>query len=685
MSKDYLLEIGLEELPASFLERGLESLEAAAQEALAGARLAPSAVDVMGTPRRMTLRLAGLPERQPDREEAVAGPPWSVAFKDGQPTKAAEGFARKNGVELSSLEKITTDKGEYVGAVVRETGRPAAEVLAELLPEICRKISFPKVMRWGTGEFAFGRPVHWMVSLLGEEVVPFDFASVTAGRVTRGHRFLAPASFELTSAADYEAALAERHVVVRFDARRDAMNDALASAADELGGTLVRDDFLVGECLHLVEEPFVVPGAFDESFLALPDEVVISVMRDHQRYFAVRDGEGKLMPRYLNVVNTAENPATIAKGNDRVLRARLADARFFVDEDKKSPLESRLTKLDTVTFHRKLGSVGEKVRRVARLAERLAEAAGLDAAKARRAAELAKCDLETLIVYEFPELQGLMGRYYALGDGIDADVADAIAEHYRPAGAEDDVASGILGALVGVADRLDTLVGIFGIGLVPKGSNDPFALRRAALGVVRTALEGPIDVDLAQALAWARAGYEGRELHETDAALDDFFRARLRAFFRERFGGDVVEATLAAWESGSVRDLKERMRAVHAFRQLEAYASLAHAFKRTTGILEDVERGPVDAALLEPGAEQALAETYGGLEQRLEKLAETGEYQAALQPVADELRAPIDRFFDEVLVMSEDLKVRANRLRLLASIADQVSGIAHIHLLSAQD
>lgn len=685
MSTDYLLEIGLEELPASFLERGLESLEAAAREALTTARLEPSAVEVLGTPRRMTLRVKGLPERQPDREEAVTGPPWGVAFKDGTATKAAEGFARKNGVSVDALEKVTTDKGEYVGAVVRETGRETAAVLADVLPEICRKIAFPKVMRWGEGVFAFGRPIHWIVSLLGEEVVPFEFTSVQSGRTTRGHRFLASETFALKSAAEYETALAERAVIVSADERRAMMNEALAAAARELGGVLVPDDFLVGECLHLVEKPFVVPGSFDESFLELPDEVVISVMRDHQRYFAVRDEGGKLLPRYLNVVNTAENPQTIAKGNDRVLKARLADARFFVDEDRKSRLETRIDKLDTVTFHRKLGSVGAKVRRIEHLAAKLAVEAGADAKKAANAAALAKCDLETLIVYEFPELQGLMGRYYALADGVDADVAAAIADHYRPAGADDEVAPGPLGALVAVADRLDTLVGIFGIGLLPKGSNDPFALRRAALGVVRTALEGPIDVDLGQALSWASEGYAGVELQDTSAALDEFFRARLRAFFRDRYRGDVVEATLGAWKSGSIRDLARRMEAVHAFRQLEAYESLAHAFKRTTGILEDAARGAIDDALLEDGAERALAETYAEVSSAIGDHTGKGEYQEALALVAEKLRGPIDRFFDDVLVMTEDEAVRGNRLRLLGAIADQVSSIAHIHLLSPQD
>ncbi|MEM1418829.1 MAG: glycine--tRNA ligase subunit beta, partial [Myxococcota bacterium] len=402
------------------------------------------------------------------------------------------------------------------------------------------------------------------------------------------------------------------------------------------------------------------------------------------------------MNRYLNVVNTAEAPALIAKGNDRVLRARLADAQFFVGEDEKQPLEARLPKLDTVTFHAKLGTVGQKIGRVARIARRLAEDVGVDPELAERAATLAKADLETLIVFEFPDLQGLMGRHYALKEGLPAELADALRDHYKPSGGEDDPPEAALSAVVGVADRVDTLVGCFGVGLEPKGSNDPFALRRAALGIVRTILEGPVDVSLTRLVDLAAAELQDVASFD-DASIEgqrrvlEFVRARLRALFRERFRGDVVDAAIAAWwEQGSVdldgglspRDLAERLRALEAFRARPEFDDLATAFKRAYNIAKDAPRGAVDAALLEAGAETELAEAFAASEPSIRAALEARDYTAAFETVAGRLKAPIDRFFEEVFVMVDEAAVRANRLRLLAQIADTVSAAAHLHVLA---
>ena len=356
---DLALEIGVEELPVSFVKQGLASLGQAAEELFAAARLPPETLEVMGTPRRLALRATNLPMTQPARSEVVSGPPWSAAFKDGEPTRAATGFASKHGVDVSDLKRLETDKGDYVSVQVHEEGKSAADVLQSLLPDLCKRVRFPKQMRWSDGEHSFGRPVHWIVSLLDDQVIPFEFAGTSAGRNTRGHRFLAPSEFGLASAGEYEIRLGSAHVIVRSEERLSTMRAALEKAAKDMGGELIIDKFLLQECATLVEEPFVVPGTFDEDFLALPEAVVVSVMRDHQRYFAVRAPGGGLLPRYLNVVNTALNPDSIAKGNDRVLRARLADARFFVEEDRKSKLETRLAKLDNVVFHRSLGTVGE--------------------------------------------------------------------------------------------------------------------------------------------------------------------------------------------------------------------------------------------------------------------------------------------------------------------------------------
>ena len=679
----FLLEIGVEELPASFLREGLASLEAAARRVLTEARLEPEAIAVQGTPRRLALLVDGLPASQAERRETIQGPPWSVAFKADVPTKAAEGFARKNGVAVEDLRRLETDKGDYVVAEVHEAGRSAAEVLPELLPQITAAIRFPKTMRWGAGDFAFGRPVQWLVSLLGDDAVPFAFAGIEAGRETRGHRFLAPGAVALTRASVYEAVLADAHVVVEPEARRRLMVERLEAAAGELGGALVPDEFLVGECADLVEAPFVVPGSFDESFLELPESVVVSVMRDHQRYFALRDPGGRLMARYLNVVNTAEAPAIIAEGNDRVLAARLADARFFVAEDRKHGMDSWRPKLDTTVFQRKLGTVGAKVDRVVALGVWLAEQSGVDTAEAERAAHLAKLDLESLIVFEFPELQGEMGRFYALAEGVPEPVADAIAEHYMPTGADAPVSPGALGAIVGTADRADTLIGCFGIGLEPTGSNDPFALRRAAISIVRTALEGPIDVDVSALLARSYDGFDVAlaDRDEVLASARRFFVARLRAFYRDRHSGDVVEATLAAWDHGSLRDLDARMEAVAGFRELPEYEPLAVAFKRANNITKESEGGAVDTGLLEDGAERALHDAFERIRGALETAREGRDYTEALALVARELKEPIDRYFDDVLVMAEDPALRANRLRLLKNIADAVTQVAHIHLL----
>jgi glycyl-tRNA synthetase beta chain len=445
---------------------------------------------------------------------------------------------------------------------------------------------------------------------------------------------------------------------------------------------------LADECVSLVEEPFVVPGSFDEAFLELPDEVVISVMRDHQRYFAVRAPDGALLPSYLNVVNTAEDPGTIAKGNDRVLRARLADARFFVEEDLKAPLSDRLTKLDSVVFQSKLGTMGAKVRRLESNANALAEAVGVDAAASQAAARICKADLETLIVYEFPELQGEMGRWYALREEIEHAVADAIRDHYRPQGADDRVPEHPVSAVVAVADRIDTLVGCFGIGLVPSGSADPFALRRAALGIIRIALEGPIDVDLRAIVDHAYATYAGdaelRHVDEVRSALDDFFRGRIRAMLKDTYGGDVVDACLGAWDGSSIRDLRTRIEAVSELGSAPEFEALATAFKRAFNITKESPRGEVDSSLLEAGAETALAERFGTVRDQIRQATGERRYADALRLVAKELGAPIDRFFDEVFVMVDDANIRDNRLRLLGEIADTVNGIAHFHQLGTK-
>jgi len=686
MANQLLIEIGTEELPASFVTKALGAMPSLAADLLARARLSHAAIVPLGTPRRLALMIEDVADRQEDLSEQVQGPPKRVALDaEGKLTKAGQGFARKQGLSPEDLFVVETDKGEYLAFKREEKGRPALEVLPDVLADLMARVPFPKSMRWGAGEVAFGRPIHWVVALHGEEVVATEFAGVRAGRATRGHRFLAPAGFELPSPEPYQELLRRAHVVVDPGERRDAMHAALRDAAQSMGGELVEDPFLLEECTSLVEEPHVVPGAFEPSYLDLPDGVVVSVMRDHQRYFAVRDPHtGRLLPRYLNVVNTANAPETIARGNDRVLRARLADARFFVDEDRKRPLETRTRELDGVVFQTKLGSLGDKVRRIRTLTQSFFEP-GDEARLADRAATLCKNDLVTLIVGEFPELQGEMGRFYAAEQGEDAGVAEAIRDHYLPRGSGDAVPTGRVSAAVAVADRADTLAGCFGIGLVPSGSADPFALRRATLGIVRIALLGPLDVSVRDVIGGAWDGYPSGVLRDRDQVvtqLDEFFRARLKAYYGERFPGDLLEACLGAWDGRSLRDLDKRVQAVAAFRELPEYASLAVAFKRAFNIAKDGPEGDVDASLLTEEAERSLADRFANLKPVVDGELSAGRYEEALSRLANELKHPIDRFFEEVFVMVDDEAVRTNRLKLLRSISDTLSGIAHFHQLA---
>jgi glycyl-tRNA synthetase beta chain len=684
MAKDLLIEIGTEELPAGFVNRALEALPKLLVDALDAARLTHGEAKAYGTPRRLAVIVKDVAERTPDVEEEVLGPPKSAAFEaDGTPKKSAEGFAKKFGLGIADVRLVKIEKGEYAAVTRKEKGRDAGAVLAEIIAALPARIPFQKSMRWGQGEFAFGRPIHWIVALSGDAIIDGAFAGIAFGRTSRGHRFLSSGAIEIASASRYVETLREAHVVVDEAERRSRMVDALHAAAKRGGGELIPDDFLVVENASLVEEPFVVLGSFEERFLALPEEVIVAVMRGHQRYFAVRDPKsGKLLPHYLCVANTAIDPALIAKGNDRVLRARLSDARFFVEEDRKKTLASRVTKLDGIVFQAKLGSVGEKVRRVGVLAT------AIGAPKGDEAARLAKADLVSLIVGEFPELQGLMGRWYGVAEGLDAEIADAIRDHYLPKGAGDAIPAAPLSAALAIADRADTLVGCFGVGIVPTGSQDPFALRRAALGVLRIALEGPLELDLVETLERAHAGFVDQKKNvapwtELGPKLDEFVRARLRVLFAEANTADLVEACLAAWDGRSARDLDRRVRALAAFKKDPAFESLAIAFKRAWNIAKDTASGSVDEALLEAGAERDLWQSFARIRTAMEEHTSRGDYPAALALVAAELRAPIDRYFTDVFVMVDDARLRENRLRMLRTIAGTINRVAHFHLLGS--
>ncbi len=687
MTRDLLLEIGVEELPSSFVAGALKALPKLVKDELTGLRLEHGGIWVGGTARRLAVIVSGVAEAQPDLDEEVLGPPARVAFDaDGKPTRAAEAFANKLGVELSALGRKETPKGDYLCARRQEQGASAVKLLPTALTKVCGAIPFRKSMRWSDGDVAFGRPVRWLIALFGDEALPMEFAGIGSSRTTQGHRFLGK-EFEVRAPGAYVSELREQHVLVDSRERAESMLDKLRAAAKEIGGELIEDQFLVGENLSLVEEPHIVVGGFDESFLALPPRVVLDVAKDHQRYFGVRGPDGKLMARYLAVVNTAENPDNVRRGNDRVMRARLADAKFFYDEDLKQPLDQRKKQLDAIVFHKRLGSVGDKVRRIEALVPRLAELAGVSGVRevAVAGAALAKCDLVTLMVGEFPELQGEMGMAYALEQGKPAEVARVIAEHYLPRGADDATAPSDPGALVALADRLDTLVGCFAVGLIPTGAADPLALRRATIGALRTLLEKGWALRLPEAFQAAYAGYTGVKLDQAEdavcAKLADFFRDRLRGLLADRFPQDVVDATLTA-DAGDPHDAELRCAALAAM-DAPLRATAGEVFKRAANIAKDASPGeilpPSELQQTVQPEEQALFDAFGVLNAALEAAgADYGQAISAIAAFAPTLAA----FFDAVFVMTDDLPLRENRLRLMREIETRCSAIANFNLLA---
>ncbi len=719
MTADLLLEIGCEEIPASFVAGALAALPGLLLGRLGAARIAHGEARALGSPRRIALVVSGVADRQPDLAEEVSGPPAGAAFdKEGKPTKAAEAFAKKLGIEVSALRVVETPKGKYLAGTRRETGRPSAELLPKLVAETIAAIPFRKSMRWGSSEVAFGRPIHWIVALLGEAVLDVEYAGIRAGRVSYGHRFLAPGAIALSTPAAYVDALRAAHVYVDPDERKGTMLARLHERATELGGELVPDDFLVDENLGLVEEPLVVDGGFLPSFLELPDRLIVDVMRTHQRYFAVRDASGRLLPRYLAVVNTANDPAKIRRGNDRVMRARLSDARFFVETDRNAGLDAYAKKLAGIRYHAKLGSVADKVARMADVAQAIAHASGADAAtiaQVGQTAALAKADLAALTVGEFPEMQGYAGRDVALASGVARDVADAIGQHwFNP---EDAGTTNALALWVGLADKLDHLVGGFAVGLAPSGSNDPFSMRRAFVRAVTAYLDArarKVGGALPSFSRMAKLAYDAyrargpalpRAWEELEPELLSFMKTRLVGLFDEavdvgagaqalaglRAPRDVVEACIEAEpREGALTafddldDLRLRIAAVRDARGTEAFAKLATAFKRAAKITKDVVPQEPDPARFDHPAEKALWLAYAAAREAIGRATEGGAYAAAVEAASRAIAEPMDRFFDRdhgVFVMADDLAVRDNRLRMLATIASALRRVARLEVL----
>jgi len=678
--QQFLFEIGTEELPPKALRSLAEALQAGVDEGLQGLSLAHGEVAVFATPRRLAVSIADLAAFQADRPIERRGPPVNVAIgADGTPGKAALKFAESCGVTFDQLGRLATGKGEYLAYSGVEQGRPAEEILPGIIQAALDSLPIPRRMRWGNHDFEFVRPVHWVVALLDDRVVPMELFGVAADRLTRGHRFHSPGTLSLDNASDYADALEQQGFVIpALASRRDRVREQVLKLATDVGGRPVYDDELLDEVTALVEWPVPVAGEFDAKFLELPREVLVSTLQAHQRYFPVEDESGALLPRFIAVTNLeSRDPGEVRRGNERVVRPRLSDAGFFWDSDRRRTLESRVADLADVVFQKKLGSLADKSHRVAQLAVRIADSLGVDSRHAARAAALAKCDLLTAMVGEFPDLQGVMGRYYALGDGESGEVADAIREQYLPRFAGDQLPLTDAGKFVSLADKLDTLTGIFAIGQRPSGTRDPFGLRRAALGVLRILIEGRLELDTETLLSYAASLQPG--VCDADAIAGDVYEYmmdRLRTYYQDGVGGtkapvDVFEAVHAR-APVSVLDFHRRLCAVLEFTALPAAASLAAANKRVANILRQagVEKSvQPDPDLMAEKEEQALNAALQALRSDVEPLLQQRDYRAVMERLAS-LREPVDAFFDEVMVMAEDPAQKANRLALLSQMRE---------------
>ena len=689
--KDFLLEIGAEELPPKALRAMSEALTAGICAGLEGQSLTFESATTYATPRRLAVLVSGLPLNQPDREFERRGPALQIAFdENGAPTKAAQGFARGCGVDVEQLEKAATDDGGgYLVYRTTDIGAATTALLPAIIDAAVDKLPVPKRMRWANSEVEFSRPVHWIVMLFGDEVVPAQVLGISAGRMSSGHRFHCPELLAIEDPASYATLLQETgHVMPELASRAETIRAQVEQAAKDAGGEAIIDDALIEEVASLVEWPVAVLGSFEPKYLDLPDELLIATMQGHQRYFPVRGPDGNLLAHFITISNIdSHNPDAVREGNERVIRPRLSDAAFFFETDLATPLEARQNALKGVVFQTKLGTVHDKAMRISRLAGHLAIAIGEapDNVKlARRAGELCKFDLMSEMVGEFPELQGVMGREYALKAGEPEAVAHAIGEVYRPRFARDDIPKTGIGRAIAIADKLDSLVGIFGIGQAPTGDKDPYALRRAALGVLRIIIEGELNLELPKLIDAAIKGYG--ELVAADglaAQIEAFMLDRLRAYFGDQGVPATVFAAVQARNPRRPHDFSRRIQAVNAFRALPESEGLAAANKRIQNILRQVDTDvPVnfDDTLFVDDSEWNLAAKLVGLGPRVREMLKAGDYTGAMTTLA-RLREAIDEFFEAVKVMDDNVKVKNNRLALLNTISDLFLATADISRL----
>jgi glycyl-tRNA synthetase beta chain len=699
---DLLIEIGCEEIPARMIDAAREELARRVSDLLGRERLvayrAKKGLFAFSTPRRLAIFAQAVENRQPDNEEQLVGPAVKIAYKDGVPTAAAEAFARKAGIDVGKLERVTNPKGEYIAATVVRKGRTTSEVLCDALPRELDALYWAKNMYWRSGKpERFVRPVRWIMALLGDEILQLEYAGVKAGRVSRGHRILAPAQLTISHPGEYDRALKTGKVIADPGERQKEIREELDKATRKIPGAGWREDSeLLATVVNLTEYPGVILGSFDRAFLSLPEEVLVTVMRDHQKYFAIEDDNGKLLPHFLAVLNTEGGEQGIIRhGNERVLRARFNDAQFFWQSDQKIPLTERLEMLRNVTFQKDLGSYWAKTERVRALVAALTQTLHgkgktISSATADEATRLAKTDLTTELVKEFTELQGIVGGLYARAQGHSQAVADAIYDQYRPESVEDTVPRSDEGAMVSIADKADSIAGMFALGLVPSGSKDPFALRRQANGIVRILVERTLPLRLSDIFHHALEQYRlATDLKPKLTAFEKvpevvaaFFRERLEFYLREvrGFAFDVTNAVLAAGADDPL-DAAARAEAVTSIRPTEDFIAISMAFKRIKNILrqarETNRHWPDDYlhAYLRDRAEQVLGHQVADIATEVSHLVKDRRYEEALTKIA-QLRPAVDTFFDKVMVMVEDEKLRGNRLALLAAMQSSFSTIA---------
>jgi len=681
MGKELLLEIGTEEIPAAFLPKALRDLEEIARGELAANRIRHGEIRTMGTPRRLFLTADSLAEQQEDQVIEKLGPAARVAFDEqGNPSRAAVGFARGQNLGIAELERVTTEKGEYLCARKKIIGEATEGLLPAILTKVITGIPFRKSMRWSDQEFRFARPIHWILALFGGRIVPFRIANVESGNTSRGHRFMGPDSFPVENLRGYLSGTRDRFVIVDPAERKEIIREETRKAAAAVGGRVLPSEELLETVTFLTEYPTVVCGNFDLEYLKLPQEVLITTMISHQKYFPVMDERGVLLPHFITINNTlARDPAVVKRGNEKVIRARLSDARFFFEADRKIPLDRRVADLKKVVFHTLLGTSYEKVMRFKKLAGWIAGRIDPTLAdRVDRAALLAKADLDTQMVGEFAELQGIMGREYALLAGEDPVVAKAIHEHYLPTAAGGDLPESDEGAIVSLADKMDTICGFFGVGLIPTGTADPYALRRQALGVINIILAKRYAFSLGSLIDESLAILGPLLKHpsdETKTAVLEFFKGRFEnQLISQGHPYDVVDAILAAGMDSLVA-ADDKIRAMANFKSHPDFQPLAIAFKRVVNIIRGFQNGAVDPALFSGPEEKNLHEAFLKIRETVLTHISGGDYPAVLFDLA-RLRVPVDAFFEAVLVMAEDEKVRFNRLSLLGEISTLFHDVA---------